>query len=251
MKILAVTCATGDSKLAKMTGDAIGGLKSSVPRGVELTTSVVLQNCPHELWEHVDYLTFHPKNEGFAFGMNLAIEAAKQKPDFVLCFNNDLEFPRKDWLKHLVDIAEARQDRIIVPATDRTALHKQAGPSSQPSFDTQEASAYCWLVPWAWCEHLKRKQGWWLFDPDFFAYGEDNWTAFLLSKTFGRDIFRMVPRSFVRHLRHQTSSSVKPDRRRSNRLLVDRLQGELKDPKLRPDLRAWARRYIAVLSKRL
>lgn len=245
-----MTCATGDSKLAKMTGNAVRGLKESAPVDVELKTSVVLQDCPHEIWEHVSYLTFLPKNKGFAAGMNRAIEEGLRHfgdPDIVLCFNNDLEFPDRLWLRRLIDIAEQAPSCVTVPATDRTALYKQAGPENRPSFTAQEASAYCWLVPWAWCKHLKETYGWWLFDPEFFAFGEDNKTAFLLSKAFGPKVFRMVPRAFVRHLRHQTTGVVKPNRRESSRILKRFFQQELEDPSLRSDLRAWAQRYVKVL----
>jgi len=59
----------------------------------------------------------------------------------------------------------------------------------------------------------------------------------------------MVPRSFVKHLRHQTSDVVKPDRRKSSRLLRTFLQAELSDPKLRRDLRDWAQRYLKILKR--
>ena len=255
MNILAVTCYTGEKKLARMTGKCLDGLADSVPIGDELVTSVVAQGTDHAPPAHVNYLTFHPYNVGFAWGMNKAISVGltqeSEAPDVVLCFNNDLEFPNPGWLRKLTDIAEQAPNQILVPATDKSAIRIQPGPMSKPSFPVQESSAYCWMVPFAWCQFLKETYGFWLFDEDFEpAYGEDNWTAFLLSKKFGPTVFRYVPRSFVKHLRHQTSQTVKHDRAKSSRTLVAKLQAQLKDPKLRLDLRVWAQRYIAILSKR-
>jgi hypothetical protein len=169
-----------------------------------------------------------------------------------LCLNNDLLFPQKDWLRILLDIAEQAPNQVLVPATDSAAIRIQPGPRDKPSFPVQESSAYCWLIPFAWCQFLKETYGFWLFDEDFApAYGEDNWTAFLLSKEFGPKCFRYVPRSFVKHLRARTSRIVKHDRKRSNRVLVDKLQKELSDRGLRSDLRQWARGLVKILSQRL
>lgn len=250
MKVLAVTCYTGGEELVEMTEQTLQQLRSTAPPSATLHVCSTAQGAARII-ETEGRWAWSFKNEGFAAGMNASIEEGVDffgAPDYVLCFNNDLEFPHRNWLQVLLDAATP--SFITVPATDKTALHKQPGPLPRPSFRTEEASAYCWLVPFAWCEHLKQRHGWWLFDPAFFAYGEDNWTAFLLSKAFGPKIFRMVPRSFVRHLRHQTSRHVKLSRTQSNRLLVDRLAAELKDPKLRPDLRRRAERYIAILSRR-
>jgi hypothetical protein len=186
--------------------------------------------------------------------MNLAIENGHRvfEPDWVLCFNNDLQFPFKNWLGELTDIAAFPFHQVLVPATDSAAVRVQGGPRDKSSFPVQESSAYCWLAPFEWCRWLKETYGFWLFDEDFApAYGEDNWTAFLLSKQFGANVFRYVPRSFVKHLRARTSRIVKHNRKASNRTLVDKLRGELKDPRLRPDLRKWAERYIAILKRRL
>ena len=234
-----------------MTGDMLCELAASVPKGVTVETSVVMQNCPHELGFPVNYLGFHPRNVGFAFGMNLAISHSHTEPDFVLCLNNDLQFPHKNWLRKLIDIAEQAPNQVLVPATDSAAIRVQRGPESKPSFPVQENSAYCWLVPFAWCQFLNETYGFWLFDEDFApAYGEDNWTAFLLSKEFGPRVFRYVPRSFVKHLRARTSRTVKHDRAESSRTLVRKLQVELADPGLRPDLRKWARDLISILTPR-
>lgn len=257
MKVLAVTCFTGGEELAAMTQDCLLKLADCVPKGVEFKTSLlaqgwtVLPTCP------IGTLSLAPENIGFAYGMNQAINNGAKTwwpddPDFVLCFNNDLQFPNKGWLRKLIDIAEQAPDQILVPATDSAAIRIQSGPRSKPSFPVQESSAYCWLVPFAWCQWLKETHGFWLFDEDFApAYGEDNWTAFLLSKQFGPKVFRYVPRSFVKHLRARTSRTVKIDRKASNRTLVDKLNQELSDPGLRSDLRQWARGLVKILSQRL
>jgi glycosyltransferase involved in cell wall biosynthesis len=192
--------------------------------------------------------TVYLRNKGFAWGMNKAIQEGISifgRPDYVLCFNNDLQFPDKDWLRILLRAAPA--GRITVPATDMTAIYTQPKPLNKNPFDIQEMSAYCWLVPFEWCEFLKKTYGWWLFDTGFFAFGEDNKTAWLLSKEFGPHVFRVVPRSWVRHLRHQTTSVVKHDRRESSRRLKQFFEAELGKPDLRSDLRKWAKRYVKKL----
>jgi len=257
VNILAVTCYTGGEELCHMTDHCLRALRDCVPKGVEMLISVTAQGAEVSTLTEMaaDYIYLAPKNVGFAYGMNRAIQMAVQceseAPDWVLCFNNDLLFPNRGWLRKLIDIADHPTEQIIVPMTDSAAIRIAPGPRSKPSFKAQESSAYCWLIPFAWCQWLKETHGFWLFDEAFApAYGEDNWTAFLLSKHFGTNIFRIVPRSFIKHLRARTSRIVKHDRKASNRVLVDKLRGELKDPHLRPDLRRWAERYIHILKSR-
>lgn len=256
MKVLAVTCYTGDEELVDMTRECLWSLRDCEPVGVELQMSSTAQGAFRTIEDQGSWVDM-PTNIGFAFGMNAAIETGVNhygEPDHVLCFNNDLQFPYKNWLGELTDIAGAILpfDQVLVPATDRTAIRIQPGPLDKASFPVQENSAYCWLVPFAWCQFLKETYGFWLFSEDFApAYGEDNWTAFLLSKKFGSKAFRYVPRSFVKHLRGRTARTVKHDRKKSNRVLVDKLNVELKDPSLRSDLRKWGQHLIRVLSKRL
>ncbi len=256
MKILAATCYTGGSELAAMTGRMIDQLGECVPKGVTLATSVFSQGCPHSIGAHVNYMTFHPRNVGFAFGMNAAIAQALRReseaPDFVLCLNNDLEFPHKGWLRHLIDIVDQAPDQVLCPGTDSAAHRTQSGPKEEPSYAVQNNSAYCWLVPFEWCLWLKKTHGFWLFDEDFKpAYGEDDWTAFLLAKQFGDKAMRYVPRSFVKHLHGRTSRTVQHNRKQSSRTLIAKLQAELENPTLRATLRRWAQRYISILSTRL
>ncbi|HET6494079.1 MAG TPA: hypothetical protein VFH61_01795 [Thermoleophilia bacterium] len=251
MRILAVTCYTGPEKLVKMTESCVQGLVDSPTdqHEVDLCVSAYGQGAERMAFG-ASVSTNQEENKGFAHGMNAAIDMGLRAmiagpPDYVLCFNNDLRFPRLYWLAKLLDAAVP--NRVCVPATNRAAIRIQKGPINGVPIDVPEMSAYCWLVPFKWCQWLKEHMGWWLFDPAFYAYGEDNWTAFMLSKQYGRNVFRYVRRSFVDHCHGRTSKHVKPDRRLSNRLLVDRLTAQLKYPKLRGDLREWAQRYIAIL----
>lgn len=253
MKVLAVTCYTGDEKLCTMTDFMLQGLwESGVVAKIDLQIAAVGQGA--ERPAECRHPFMHPENVGFAFGMNLAIEnslrAMCESPDYVLCLNNDLEFPEKNWLAELMKCARA--DRICVPATDRTSLRIQAGPIASPSIPVQEMGAYCWLIPFAWCKWLKETHGFWLFSEEFApAYGEDNLTAFLLSKKYGANCFRWVRRSWVKHLRAKTAAAMKIDRKKSSALLVKKLREQLTDPKLRGDLRKWANSTIAILTRRL
>lgn len=262
MKVLAVTCYTGGAELVQMTSRCIDAIRCGLPEGpdaVDFEVSACAQGVEHALDVDPDHFIDYGENVGFAFGMNLAIDNGVRfggDPHWVLCFNNDLEFPDPNWIGLLTAIAAARSDpklyKILVPATDSAAIRVQARAQNKNSHDVQESSAYCWMVPFAWCQWLKKTYGFWLFDEDFApAYGEDNWTAFLLSKQFGENVFRFIPRAFVKHLRARTSRIVKHDRKRSNRTLVDKLRGELKDPSLRPDLRRWAERYVSILKRRI
>lgn len=250
MKILAVTCLTGGEDLVVMAEEMLSSLRECIPAGVDLMSSCVTQGAARRVdGLLVDCQLVRKKNLGFAAGMNDAIDNAVNagfNPDRVLCLNTDLQFPDKDWLRKLIQ-ARPIEPRILCPATDKTALYKQDGPKDNKSFDEVEVSAYCWLVPFKWCLLLLNRYRFWLFDPEFFAFGEDNQTAFILAKWFGPKVFHVVPRSFVKHLRHKTSEVVKPDRRASSRLLREFFQDELKNPKLRSDLKSWAQRYVRVL----
>ena len=235
-----------------MTERCSAALQECVPTGVALEVSVVAQGAARPI-ESNGVRTFLPKNLGFAGGMNRAIEEGLRyfkAPDYILCFNNDLEFPNKGWLRHLVDIAE-QTTQVLCPATDSAAHRTQSGPEEKPSFSVENNSAYCWLVPMKWCRFLKATYGFWLFDEDFApAYGEDDWTAFLLAKHFGPKHMRYVPRSFVKHLRARTARTVEHNRRDSGRTLVKKLQAELRDEKLPSYLKRWAQNYISILSTR-
>lgn len=251
-----MTCYTGDEKLVAMTERCVDSLMDmGAGPGVNIFTSVYGQGASR-LADVGSYQCNKLHNVGFAHGMNSAIRLGLPRmvapPDFVLCFNNDLEFPKEGWLKCLTDIAEKEPNQILVPGTDSAAIRIQPRAINKPSFPVADASAYCWLIPFKWCQFLKKTYGFWLFDEDFApAYGEDNWTAFLLSKEYGPLPFRHVPRSYVKHLRARTARTIKHDRVNSNRVLVDKLKQELKDPSLRSDLQRRAKEQIRILSRRL
>lgn len=251
MKVLAVTCYTGGPELAKMTSSCLQSLRDCAPSGIEFKIVVCSQGAKASAISKADVEVRWHENVGFAFGMNTAIEHGVWQtgaPDHVLCFNNDLQFPDKDWLRKLLEIAAHPTDQVLVPATDSAAIRVQPRSLDKDSYPVEESSAYCWLVPFAWCQWLKKEHGFWLFDEDFApGFAEDNWTAYLLSKQFGEKVFRYVPRSFVKHLRSRTTRTVVVDRRITSRILKDKFQRELEDPKLRPDLRAWAKRYVRIL----
>lgn len=251
-KVLAVTCYTGGEKLCAMTDSMLRGLKATVPKKTEICVSVVAQGAERMVQPKLFHVArTHPKNIGFAFGINEAINVALDgvdtDPDYVLVLNNDLEFTQPSWLQLLLDHAQTH--KVLCPGTDRTALHAQSGPMGRAPVDVDEMSAYCWLVPFGMCRHLKREHGFWLFDEEFKpAYGEDNWTSYLLSKEFGHRVFRIIRRAFVHHLRHKTSSVVPHDRGKTSKLLADKLRGELKNKhQLRPDLIAWIKRMLQLL----
>ncbi len=251
MKILAVTCYTGGEELCRMTSRMLYDLVGTPTGGANLVTSVVAQGATAALDIATLYFVDHPENVGFGFGMNLAIDNGVRldgEPDYVLCLNNDLEFPNKNWLKVL--LKEVSPNYVFVPATDKAAIVVQKGPMALHSIAMQEMSGYCWLVPFKWCQWLKKEHGFWLFSEEFGSYGEDNWTAFLLSKQYGQLVFRYVRRSWVKHLRGRTAAVVKPNRRQSSRVLIAKFKAQLASSNLRGDLREWAKRYIATLKTR-
>lgn len=251
LRILAITCYTGGEGLVRMTEKMLQGLKSTVPTdSCEMRVSITAQGAERM----VDFKLFHyantqPKNISFAFGMNHAIETAlslTDKPDYVLCMNNDLEFTQPAWFRILLQHAQIH--KVVCPVTDRTALHAQRGPIMVAPTDVDDLSAYCWLVPFGLCEFLKCEHGFHLFSEDFRpGFGEDNWTSYLFTKKLGPKVFRLVRRSFVKHLRHQTTKAVLHDRGKTSKILADKLRVELKDNKLRPDLKVWINRYLKLL----
>ncbi len=245
MRVLAVTCYTGSRELCDMTTVMLTGLKKTV-KNAELKVSVTAQGAARPL-PHLDCQTVYPENVSFAFGMNRAIEQGLDfKPDYVLCLNNDLEFPQANWFTELAKVA--RSYRVVCPATDKTALYAQKGPVSMGSMPVDEMSAYCWMVPFHVCETLHEQYGFWLFCEEFKpAYGEDNWTAYLIAKLLGAKPFRVVRRSFVKHLRRKTSSIVPHDRSKTSKILADKMRAELRDPNLRMDLRVRAQYYLKAL----
>ena len=248
MRVLAVTCYTGNRELCDMTAVMLAALKKTV-KTAELRISVTGQGAVRSMGPLLtDVEVWYPRNVSFAFGMNQAIEAGLDfKPDYVLCLNNDLEFPQASWFTELAKVAKSY--RVVCPATDKTALYAQKGPISMGSMPVEEMSAYCWMVPFNVCEELFKKHGFWLFCEEFKpAYGEDNWTAYLIAKILiSSKPFRVVRRSFVKHLRKKTSSVVPHDRSKTSKILADKMRAELRDPNLSMNLRVRAQYYLKAL----
>jgi hypothetical protein len=245
VNVLAVCAYTGDLELCKMTERMLEGLYATQAVDVTLHVSVTAQGA---VLTHFDEVTsVFPENHSFARGINTAIRMGMSTdPDYILVLNNDLEFTYGGWMKELVRAAS--QDRVCVPATNRAAIRTQTGPVALQSLAVDEMSAYCWLVPAEWSRFLLRTYGFEMFCEDFVpGYGEDNWTAYLLTKEFGPKVFRYVRRSWVKHLRHQTSSKVPHDRSVTSEILKEKFIQELRHTNLRVDLRVWAQRMVQVL----
>jgi len=149
------------------------------------------------------------KNHGFACPVNFIIGKELEKADtHVLVMNNDLVFEQKDWLCRLLE--EKNSKVVCSPVTDRTASKKATAAKAvdAPPIRVNNLSAFCWLVPRSVIKLLKRRFGFWLFDPDFFAYGEDDYTSAILRRYVDPKPFKVVRRSWVRHLKHQTGKAV-------------------------------------------
>lgn len=253
MKVLAVTCFTGDKKLCYMTERMVTRLREclEIP-GVTYRVSVVnqggeLQNSCGTIAEYYKHLKL---NRSFAYGMNEAVDQVPKahfRPDYVLCINNDIEMPDKDWMRLL--LKEAARSHITVPATDNTSLHPYSKKSEDPAFMADEMSAYAWLVPYGWCDWMRKAHGFWLFSEDFYpAFGEDNWSTIILRQQYGDKIFRVVPKAWVKHLRSQTASQVPHDRHKTSAVLKRKIEDMLSGRgKISPELKKKMLWYTKVL----
>lgn len=172
-------------------------------------------------------------NEGFGNAINLAIKReiidppnlkiigadGKTQPfkestthTHALIINNDLEFPDHAWLREL--LKERDGDLVLSPCTDITATAeaRNTGPVDAPPTRHAQVSAFCWLVPVSTIMKLRRKFGVSLFHPDFTNYGSDDVAAAMLRSIISKQPFKIVPRSWVKHLKGQTANElgVKP-----------------------------------------
>lgn len=246
MKVLAVTCYTGGEEMCAMTERMLEGLQRT-KCSCELVVSITAQGGVRDVGP-AEYVHSVEKNVSFAYGMNSAIENGRScNPDYVLCLNNDLEFPEKQWFREL--IRTALPNRVEAPSTDRAATPTQPHSIDKVSSAIEEVSAYCWLLPFAICELLKEKYGFWLFSEEFVpCYGEDNWTSYLLTKHYGPSpVFRLIHRSWVKHNHGSTSRKTPHNRKKTFTTLRNKLLKEAKSQKLRPDLRRWINRYDRML----
>jgi hypothetical protein len=169
------------------------------------------------------------ENEGFGRAINLAIQreiidppktkivgldgVAKSmalKVDFthVLVLNNDLEFPDNSWLLPLLSACEG--DLVLSPTTDITATPDARAEGSVDADPRRSAqvSAFCWLVPVTTIIKIRKKFGWNLFHPEFSNYGSDDVTGLVLRSLVSKKPFKVVPRSFVKHLKGQTANEL-------------------------------------------
>lgn len=231
MNLLAITCYAGGKEYLGMTQKMLSDLRDSLGAANanhlldRWQISVLAQGIRGCEWPEItkaknSLITFEevPKNLGYAFGMNMAfVNGVADFPDYdaVLCLNNDIEMPNKGWLGEL--LSEYVEDRILCPKTNYTSVNEQRAtrPENKDPFDHGVTPAVCWLMPRpvveAILKHLKGK----LFPEDLGgrAWGEDNYTAGVVRTKVNRRPFKIVPRSWIKHLGARTSSKVPPEER--------------------------------------
>ena len=227
MNLLAITCYAGGKEYLGMTQKMLSDLSDSLGAANanqlldRWQISVLAQGIRGCKWPEItNYTTFEEvaKNVGYAFGMNRAFKnGVADLPDYdaVLCLNNDIEMPNKGWLAEL--LFEYVEDRILCPKTNYTSVNEQRAtkPEDKPPLDHGVTPAVCWLMPRpvvaAITGHLKGK----LFPEDLGgrAWGEDNYTSGVVRTKVNRRPFRIVPRSWIKHLGAKTSSKVPPEER--------------------------------------
>ena len=216
--IIAVIPYTGSEKLVQMTARCIASLLPTIDghdvkvvavanKPERLLTKDELQGC-----EQISLLS----NVGFG----PAINAALQHYEFfgnindVLVLNNDLVFDVNDWLHELLierhECVVNKERYVFAPMTDVTATKEavSSGPVDKPAIRLPEISAYCWLVPFSFCQSIEVRFGFRLFNPMFPNYGSDDATAAILRKVYGGTPFKLVRRSWVRHLKAQTANEL-------------------------------------------
>ena len=217
MNIIAVTPFTGSEKLVAMTEDCIEQLLlCELPNEATLRVVAVNNNASRGLGKIGD----HPlvdelrddKNHGFGVGVNRGIDLAligeRWPCDQILVFNNDLQFPNRDWLTHLLREGEGRY--VLSPRTDVTATVEAChpGPEDKSAQRVREVSAFCWLVPRAVVGAIETRWGFPLFCPQFSNYGSDDATAAILRGLYGETPFKVVHRSWVKHLKARTANEL-------------------------------------------
>lgn len=217
MNIIAVVPFTGSEKLVAMTEDCIKQLLlCDLPNEATLRIVAVNNKASRSLGTIAD----HPQvdeyktheNLGFGVGVNEGIDLAllgEQYPcDYVLVVNNDLQFPQRNWLTLL--LREVDGANVLSPRTDITATPEAChpGPEDKDAQLVEQVSAFCWLVPRRVITAIEPRFGWPLFNPMFTNYGSDDATAAILRKIYGRRPFKIVHRSWVKHLKAQTANEL-------------------------------------------
>lgn len=201
--ILGIIPFAGPPELTEMTANMIADLRSCYD--ADSINLVAVANDPKVLLTTEQLCGGRqlvlPKNLGFGKAINLVIQAHLQHEEITdyLILNNDLEFPHKDWFQHLR--SERESSYVITPCTDNTssAAARADGPRKSPAQRAGQVSAFCWLVPRRDILAIADRFGFPLFDPEFFAYGEDDYTGAILRKLYGRTPFKVVPKAWVHH----------------------------------------------------
>lgn len=228
MTILAVVAYTGSEKLVRMTEEMLESLLPLL-NGEEPVRVVAVNNAAVRPIKH-GLVLWHPtmeKNEGFGPAINFAIQTEifdapklvnmdtgekieREPTEFtdVLVLNNDLQFPDRNWLQELLKARDGQH--VLSPCTDITATKAAvtAGAEDRDPVPHHEVSAFCWLVPVTLVRALRKKFGFNLFHPDFPNYGSDDVTSACLRSIVGKQPFKIVPRSWVRHLKARTANEL-------------------------------------------
>jgi hypothetical protein len=177
-----------------------------------------------------------PQNVGFGRAINNAI-AMHWTSGFThyLILNNDLEFPYDDWLECLFSAIEEVNDfYVLAPATSITSNPEcvTEGPVAHKiPRRLRQISAYAWLVPHRVVKAIKPRFGFELFDPEFFCYGEDDYTGAILRKLYGGTPFKIVYQSWVKHLKGKTGEEM--GLKSGMRVNIDLLKRKLQANKLK------------------
>lgn len=207
MKVVAIVPFSGRSKLVEMTRACV----RSIAKHCDVVA--VNNNAYTKLELEADNIheIVFTKNHGFGIGVNLGIEhVLEEMPEatHVLVANNDLVFHDDAWYDELVK--EVESSYVLAPGTDKTATKAALAKSAvdKPATFADQVSAYCWLVPLQVVRRIRRRYGFNLFDPSFFAYGEDDLTGAILRKQYGPRPFKIVHRSWVHHIKGQTAKEI-------------------------------------------
>jgi len=218
--ILAVIPYTGSEKLVQMTARCIESLLPTIEEADVDVKVVAVANKPDRLLtpeelQGAEQMSI-PSNVGFGPAVNKTLEYYEFFGNITdaLVLNNDLVFEQKDWLLKL--LAEKnkcslyKERYVFAPMTDVTATQEAVSPRAidEPAIRLPEISAYCWLVPFSFCQSVEVRFGFRLFNPLFPNYGSDDCTASILRKVYGRTPFKLVRRSWVKHLKAQTANEL-------------------------------------------
>lgn len=211
--ILAITVYAGSKELVQMTEDMLQVfMHQKAKLDEEVVVTAVCNGAERPVAKgYADHRTFFDENVGFGKAVNKTIEIAIACGDQftdVLVMNNDLEFPNEDWLRQLIEARDGK--RVVSPMTDKTAAKsaRSKGPINKSPFQAAHVSAFCWLVPRSVISMFRGRYRYPLFDPDFFAYGEDDLAAAIMRKWIAPKPFTVVPRAWVRHLRNKTGKEM-------------------------------------------